>query len=67
MLKNNVGTADRGLRAIIGLAVLLLYILPPHSLWGLLGIIPLATAAFGTCPLYSVLGISTCKAGKLGR
>lgn len=67
MLKNNVGMADRGLRAIIGLALLLLYILPPHSLWGLLGIIPLATAAFGTCPLYSVLGISTCKAGKFGR
>ena len=67
MLKNNVGTTDRILRAVIGLALLLLYILPPHSLWGLVGIIPLATATFATCPLYSVFGFSTGKARKFGR
>jgi hypothetical protein len=67
MLKNNVGTADRLLRAVIGLALLLVYILPPHSLWGLVGIILLATAAFGTCPLYTVFGFSTRSIRKFGR
>jgi hypothetical protein len=28
--------------------------------WGWIGIVPLATAAFGFCPLYTVLGFSTC-------
>ena len=26
----------------------------------LIGIVPIATAAFGYCPLYSVLGFNTC-------
>lgn len=67
MLKNNVGTADRALRAIVGLALLLVYIVPPHSPWGLLGIIPLATATFGMCPLYAAFGFSTRRIRKFGR
>ena len=26
----------------------------------LIGIVPLLTGLFGTCPLYSILGVSTC-------
>ena len=29
--------------------------------WGWIGLIPLATAIFGTCPVYSLLGMNTCK------
>jgi hypothetical protein len=29
--------------------------------WGLIGIVPLATGLFRFCPLYPLLGISTCK------
>ena len=28
--------------------------------WGWIGVVPLATAALGWCPLYTVLGINTC-------
>jgi hypothetical protein len=30
--------------------------------WGWIGIVPVATAALGMCPLYSMLGMSTCPA-----
>lgn len=60
MLKNNVGTIDRALRFIIGLGVLSLVFVGPKTLWGWVGIVPLLTAALGTCPLYTVLGLSTC-------
>ncbi len=61
-MKQNVGSADRAIRIILGLALLAFYFLGEGSMrWvGLIGIIPLATAALGTCPLYSILGISTC-------
>jgi len=32
----------------------------PQTLWGLLGLIPLGTALMGSCPVYTLLGISTC-------
>lgn len=60
MLKNNVGTIDRALRVIIGLGALSLVFVGPKTPWGWVGIVPLLTAALGTCPLYTVLGISTC-------
>jgi Protein of unknown function (DUF2892) len=53
----NIGRIDRWLRAIIGLAILALAFFGPKTAWGLLGVIPLATALFGLCPLYSLVGI----------
>jgi hypothetical protein len=64
----NVGTADRIIRVIIGLA-LLAYAIQlgfPDTGWnwvGWIGIMPLLTAVLGNCPLYSVLGMSTRVAG----
>jgi len=60
MFKINVGTLDRAARIVIGLGLLSLVITGPRTPWGFIGIIPIATALFATCPLYSVLGISTC-------
>jgi hypothetical protein len=57
----NVGTIDRVVRVVAGLAILSLVFVGPHSLWGLLGLVPLLTAIVGWCPPYAVLGISTCK------
>ena len=62
MLKKNIGTVERAIRAIVGLFVLSLIFWGPHTLWGLLGLVPLATALIGWCPPYALLGISTCKA-----
>ena len=56
----NEGTVDRIIRVIIGVAVLSLTFAGPKTLWGLLGIVPLVTGLAGTCPLYSIVGITTC-------
>ena len=59
----NVGTLDRTLRVVLGLALIAWAVgLVPgtQSLWGWIGLVPLATGLFGTCPAYSVLGLNTC-------
>ncbi len=63
-MTKNMGNADRMLRAVIGVALLsLLFLLEGAGRWfGLIGIVPLATAAMGHCPAYSVFGISRCPA-----
>ena len=63
MFKTNVGGIDRVLRIVLGLALLAGFFLNPDATyrWAyLIGIVPLATAFLSTCPLYSILGISTC-------
>ena len=62
MLAKNVGTLDRVVRVIIGIA-LLIFLFWSDSPWrwaGLIGIVPLMTALLGSCPLYSVFGLTTC-------
>jgi hypothetical protein len=61
LIPKNVGTVDRAIRVVLGLGLLALTVVGPHTLWGLVGIIPLATAALGSCPAYTLLGASTCK------
>jgi hypothetical protein len=56
----NLGTTERIIRAIIGLILLSLVVIGPHSWWGLIGLIPLATAIVSFCPVWQVLGINTC-------
>lgn len=63
MFAKNVGTIDRALRIIVGLALLLGFFLNADASMRwlyLVGVVPLATGIFGTCGLYSVLGINTC-------
>jgi hypothetical protein len=61
-MKINEATWDRAARIAIGLFTLSMVVIGPKSLWGLLGAIPLLTGFTGFCPLYRVLGISTCPA-----
>lgn len=60
MFKVNEGTADRAVRAVVGLGIISLVFVGPQTPWGWLGLIPLGTALVGWCPLYSLLGINTC-------
>jgi hypothetical protein len=60
MFKTNVGTLDRIARVLIGIALIALTLTGAIGVWGWIGVVPLLTAAFGTCPLYTVLGLSTC-------
>lgn len=62
-MTSNVGTVDRVLRVLIGLGLLSLIFFGPKTLWGLVGLVPLATAAAGFCPLYRLVGLSTCRRG----
>jgi len=59
-MKANVGTIDRTLRIVFGLALLSLVFVGPQTLWGLVGIIPLLTGLSRFCPAYGVAGVSTC-------
>lgn len=66
MFRKNVHKVERVLRVVLGVALLAAYFaLPDMSYrWALLiGVVPLATGLLGNCPLYSVLGISTCRTG----
>lgn len=60
-MSRNEGTLDRTLRIIAGLVLLSLVFIGPQTMWGLIGIVPLATGLIGSCPVYSIFGISTCK------
>ncbi len=66
----NVGTLDRTLRAVLGIALLYLAFLSGLDLFAsplvkygaaAIGLVMLVTAAARICPLYSILGIRTCK------
>ncbi len=59
-LPRNEGTADRVLRVTAGLVLLSLVFVGPQTLWGLLGLVPITTGLLGSCPAYTLLGISTC-------
>jgi len=60
-MKPNVGTVDRVVRSLIGLGLLsLILILEGNARWwGLVGLVPLATAFVKWCPLYAPFGINT--------
>ena len=55
----NLSRADQVLRIILGLFLLSLIWWGPQTLWGLAGIILLATSGLGFCPIYAIFGIST--------
>lgn len=63
MFAKNVGSIDRVLRIVIGLALIAGFFLNTDGSYRwlyLLGVIPLATGLMSTCPLYSIVGFSTC-------
>lgn len=60
MFVTNEGTADRLIRVVVGLAILSLVFVGPKTAWGYLGLIPLVTGLVGHCPLYRMIGLSTC-------
>jgi hypothetical protein len=60
LLPRNEAMWDRGLRVVLGLAVLSLIFWGPKSLWGLVGLLPLLTGLAGSCPMYTLAGVGTC-------
>ena len=60
-MTKNVGTIDRTLRVIAGLALIALSVTGTTGPWGWIGIVPLVTALVGWCPAYTLFGIKTFK------
>jgi len=63
-MKTNEGQLDRALRMIAGLVLIGLAMSGTIGLWGYVGLVPLLTGAAGYCPLYALLGISSCPASR---
>lgn len=59
----NLGSIDRILRIVVGVAAVTFAMLSDHELaiWGAIGVVPLFTAVVGWCPAYLPFGIKTCK------
>lgn len=61
ILARNEGTADRAVRIVVGITLLALVFVGPKTPFGWIGVVPLLTGLLGSCPLYTLFGISTCK------
>jgi len=59
-MKQNVGSIDRSIRIVAGIGLISLVFIGPQTVWGWIGVVPLATALIGWCPPYALLGINTC-------
>ncbi|MCS7000531.1 MAG: DUF2892 domain-containing protein [Bacteroidota bacterium] len=62
----NMGTLDRGLRTVIAIVIAILIaaqVVTGTWAWvlGIVAAVLLITSLVSVCPLYSLLGISTCK------
>lgn len=60
-MKANVGTLDKTIRIILGVALLSLVVIGPKTPLGLIGLIPLITGLVSFCPLYKILGVCSNK------
>ncbi|MDD5058322.1 MAG: DUF2892 domain-containing protein [Sideroxydans sp.] len=63
-MKCNEGGIDRGLRIVVGLALIGLTLTGTVGVWGWIGVVPLLTGIFGFCPAYTLLGMNTCSTEK---
>jgi hypothetical protein len=61
-MTQNVGSVDRVVRILAGLALIAATLLGLVGAWGWLGVIVLATGLFRICPAYLPFGFSTCPA-----
>jgi hypothetical protein len=51
---------ERVVRVALGAALIVLAYQGTIGVWGYIGVVPVLTGALGSCPLYTLLGISTC-------
>ncbi len=63
-MTSNVGGIDKILRIVAGAGLIGATAAGMLPAWGYIGIVPLATGLMGWCPLYPLLGLSTCPTKK---
>jgi hypothetical protein len=61
MSLRNIGTVDQVIRIVVGAALISLVFWGPQTSWGWIGLVPLVTAFVSFCPLYRLMGVSTCR------
>lgn len=61
MFQKNMGSLDRIIRIVAGLALVAAAASESLGAWAYIGIVPIVTAALGSCPAYSLLGFRTCR------
>ena len=68
MLIRNLGSTDRLVRIAIAGGLVLIAATVPGSIgtWGWIGLLPLATALVGVCPVYLTFGLNTSRKAKSG-
>lgn len=59
MISRNEGKFDRGLRVIVGAALISIVFVGPETPWGWVGLVPLITGIVGNCPMYTLFGVDT--------
>ena len=59
----NIGLIDKSIRLIIGTAILV-YGVSEQSLFGIIGLVLIVTALIEWCPLYTLIGKSSCTVKK---
>ena len=65
-MKKNVGMIDRVVRILLGAALITFAMIGEGvaAKFGWVGVIPLLTAFAGFCPVYTLLGVSSCACKK---
>jgi len=59
-LTTNEHPVERVARVALGVGLLWATSTGAVGAWGYVGVVPLLTGLIGSCPLYTLLGISTC-------
>ncbi len=59
-MEMNAGCLDRFVRIFAGVVIFGLALCGTIGSWGYLGVIGIATGLSGMCPLYAIVGLSTC-------
>lgn len=60
LFPRNEHRVERAIRIVVGILLLSLVLVGPKTLWGLFGLLPLITGLVGSCPAYTLFGLSTC-------
>jgi hypothetical protein len=64
LFKKNTGKLDRIIRVIVGALLVGNVFIGLQTVVGWIGLILIVTGLFGTCPVYSLLGINTKTLGE---
>lgn len=60
LLKVNEHPVERVVRVALGVGLIAMAAMGTIGAWGYIGVVPVLTGALGSCPLYTLFGLSTC-------